>query len=525
MAAESTSPAARLVPAAAGAWAVAVVGTAAPAAVSGWAAASSALLAGLLRGRRGLLAMVAGFALGVAVAGPSVAWHVHRLRVGPVVGLAARHSSVEAVVKLVRDPVPVGAGGASLFIVDATAFDRPVLVLARGDVWRGLLPGQRVRVRARVSLPRPNDDVAAVLCPLSAPLLVGRAAWWQRAAGRARVSLRGACAGLPSDERGLLPSLVDGDTAGVPPALRDDMRVTGLSHLEAVSGENLSIVLAVVLAGLRGIGLRRRLRVAGAAVAVAGFVVLARPSPSVQRAAVMSGVMLLAMFTGRRTAARSALAVAVLALVVLDPFLARSIGFVLSVCATAGIVALAPAWTRRLESRVPRPLALAIAVSAAAQLACTPVLVLTFGQLTPYAVPANLVAGPAVVPATVLGVTAAIVAPMSSTLAHPLVWLAGIPTGVVARVAHLFAAFPGAATTVGRTAAVLVAAAATLLLWRAASRAAVGVPREILLGWRAQPSWSVRRACSSTGRWPAGSPRSAPTRRSMRSQAVSSPRI
>jgi competence protein ComEC len=292
--------------------------------------------------------------------------------------------------------------------------------------------------------------------------------------------LRQACVGLPGDEAGLLPSLVDGDTAAVPATLRDDMRVTGLSHLEAVSGENLSIVLAVVVAAMRAIGLRRRVRVTGAAVAIIGFVVLARPSPSVQRAAVMSGVMLLAMFTGRRTAARSALAVAVTVLVVLNPFLARSVGFMLSVAATAGIVALAPAWTKRLESRVPRPLAIAIAVSAAAQLACTPVLVLAFGQLTPYAVPANLFAGPAVVPATVLGVAAAVVAPASAALAGPLVWLGGIPTGVVAWVAHGYAGLPGAATTVARPAAVLVAIGAMIVLWRAATRAAAVVPHEIL---------------------------------------------
>lgn len=480
-----------LVAAAAGAWAVAAVGTLVPATWCCWASAVALVTAIACRRRRGAAALLCAVATGVALAGPSVAWHVHRLHSGELPGLARRHAVVTAVVRLVRDPVPVtGSGTTGLVIADATALeidaggwrdvDVPVLLFARGGDWRGMLPGQRMRVLARVAVPRPGDDVAGVLDVVAPPELLGHPPWWQRAAGRARASLRTACAGLPPDERGLLPSLVDGDTTAVPPALREDMRTTGLSHLEAVSGENLSIVLAVVLAGLRGIGLRRRIRVAGAAVAVIGFVVLARPSPSVQRAAVMSGVMLLAMFTGRRTAARSALAVAVLALVVLDPFLARSVGFVLSVCATAGIVALGPAWTSRLAARMPRPLAVGIAVSAAAQLACTPIIVMTFGQLTPYAVPANLVAAPAVVPATVLGVTAALVAPMNASLARPLVWIGGVPTDVVARVAHIFAALPGAAAAVGRLAAVVVAAAATMVLWRAVRRAAVEARREIL---------------------------------------------
>jgi competence protein ComEC len=403
--------------------------------------------------------------------------------------LADRHATLAAVVKLVRDPTPA-TSTPGLLVVDATmvgvdvggwrTVDAPVLVLARGSAWRDLLPGQRVHTQVRLSPARVGDDVAAVVDAIGVPTLVGRPPWWQRAAGRARAALRNSCAGLAPDERGLLPSLVEGDTSAVPERLRDDMRTTGLSHLEAVSGENLGIVLGVTIAAMRGAGLRRRTRVIGAAVAIAGFVVLARPSPSVQRAAVMSAVMLLAMLTGRRTAARSSLAVAVTGLAVLDPFLARSVGFVLSVVATAGIVILAPAWARRLESRMPRPLALAVAVAAAAQLACTPVLIVVFGQLTPYAIPANLVAGPAVVPATVLGVAAAVIAPFSSTMVAPLVWAASLPTAVVAWVAHAFASLPGAAMTVTAPATIAIAGGTMIVLLQAARRADAAAPREIL---------------------------------------------
>lgn len=462
-----------------------------PAQLSAWAAVGAGAVVLALWRRRGALGVAGALAIGVALAGPSVAWHVHRIHSGEAPRLAGRQATVDTVLKLVRDPVPVTSESADgLLAVDATALqvdvggwravDAPVLVLARGGAWRALLPGQQVRVSARFGPPRAGDDVAAVLDAVSAPVLIGRPHWWQRAAGQARASLRRSCADLPSDPRGLLPSLVDGDTGAVPARLRDDMRVTGLSHLEAVSGENLGIVLGVVLALMRGLGLRRRVRVVTAAAAVTGFVVLARPSPSVQRAAVMSGVMLLAMLTGRRAAASASLAVAVAALVVIDPFLARSVGFVLSVAATVGIVSLAPAWASRLQARMPKPLALAIAVSAAAQLACTPVLILVFGQLTPYAIPANLVAGPAVVPATVLGVAAAVVAPVSSSLAGPIVWAGGLPTTLVAQVAHSFAALPGAATTLARPAAVAVAVAAAAVFFRAARRAATAAPHEIL---------------------------------------------
>jgi competence protein ComEC len=89
-------------------------------------------------------------------------------------------------------------------------------------------------------------------------------------------------------------------------------------------------------------------------------------------------------------------------------------------------------------------LAAAIAIPAAAQVACTPVLVLVFGQLSPYAIPANVVAALAVVPATILGVLAAVVAAVSVAAAAPIAWLAALPTWLVAAVARTFAAFPDA---------------------------------------------------------------------------------
>src|SRR5262249_34046072 len=149
--------------------------------------------------------------------------------------------------------------------------DSPVLVLSYGAGWSGLLPGQHVMVDGRLSPPRPGDDVAAVLDARGTPTLIGRPAWWQRVAGKVRAALRGAVAGLPADERGLAPSLVDGDESGVPPSLQDAMRSTGLTHLEAVSGENVSVTLAVALSLARGVGLRRRGRVLVSTLVLVGF--------------------------------------------------------------------------------------------------------------------------------------------------------------------------------------------------------------------------------------------------------------
>jgi len=342
-----------------------------------------------------------------------------------------------------------------------------VLVIAHGGGWLDLLPGQRVRVDARLARPRSGDDITAVVLPTGAPVRLGQPPWWQRAAGAMRARLRAACARLPPDERGLVPGLVVGDVSRMPSSLTDAFRVSGLTHLNAVSGENCAVVLATVGALLRRTPLRRGWRIALAAASLAAFVVLARPSPSVLRAATMGGAALLAMSVGRRVQPVPLLSAAVLLLILTNPFLGRSVGFALSVVATAAIILLASRWAERLSRRMPRWLALAIAVPAAAQLACTPLLVLVFGQATPWAVPANLLAAPAVGPATVAGVLTAVVATVSPMVGSVLAWTAAVPAGWLALVARSMAALPGAAAgwpTGVAGAALLALLTATLLL-------------------------------------------------------------
>ncbi|MGE5764797.1 MAG: ComEC/Rec2 family competence protein, partial [Mycobacterium leprae] len=138
------------------------------------------------------------------------------------------------------------------------------------------------------------------------------------------------------------------------------------------TGANCAIVLGAVLGLARAVGLGLRARAAAGAVALVGFVVLARPSPSVVRAAAMGLVVLAALATGRQRQAVPALAGAVLALVLVTPELARSPGFALSVVATAGLVVLAPPMARRLARWLPRWLAEAVAVPIAASVATAP---------------------------------------------------------------------------------------------------------------------------------------------------------
>ena len=460
-----------VVPAAACWGAAALVVGLAPGVAGGVASVSAAGVAAALALRR---LSTAWLLLGVTIGAAATALHIHALRSATISTLIGRRETATVEMTLVRDPVELTGAHGFRFVLAAATVTRidgrpdraPVTVLAHGPAWIGLLPGQRLLVHARVRAPRAGDPVVATVLPTGDPELIGRPRLWQRVAGRVRSAFRVATTELPADERGLVPGLVIGDTAAMPADLTDAFRSSGLTHLCAVSGENVAVVLATVGAVLRRTWAGRRARAVLSLLAIAGFVVLVRPSPSVLRAAVMGGVVVAGTIAGRRGQPLPALAVAVIGLITVDPFLARTPGFALSVLATAAIVLAARPVADRLARRMPRPLAFAVAVPLVAQLACTPVLVAAFGQLSPWAVPANVLAAPAVAPATVVGVVCAAIAVPLPALAAALAWVAAVPAGWLALVARTFASMPGAGWRLpaGAAAATAVVTAALLVV-------------------------------------------------------------
>ncbi|MEH1100650.1 ComEC/Rec2 family competence protein [Micromonospora sp. CPCC 205561] len=344
-----------------------------------------------------------------------------------------------------------------------------VLVLATDPGWRGLLPGQRVTAEGRLAAPRGGDLTAAVLSAAGPPARHGAPPSAQRAAGVLRAGLQRACAPLPDERGGLLPGLVVGDTSRLPPTVEEDFLATGMTHLNAVSGSNVAIVVGAVLLLARWARAGPWLAAGLCGLALVGFVILVRPSPSVVRAATMGAIGLAALAAGRPRAALPALSAGVAVLVLLDPELAGDAGFALSVLATGGLLLLAPRWRDGLRRRgVPAGLAEALAVPAAAQLACAPVVAGISGTVSLVAVPANLLAVPAIAPATVLGVLAAAVSPVWPAGAEFVAWLASWPAWWLVTVARHGARLPagtlpwpggttGALLLAGLTVALLVA--------------------------------------------------------------------
>lgn len=246
---------------------------------------------------------------------------------------------------------------------------------------------------------------------------------------------------LPEPGAGLLPGLAVGDTRAVSDTLNDDMRSTGLSHLTAVSGANCAIVAGAVfwLTSLCGGG--RRLRVTLAATALAGFVILVTPEPSVIRAAVVAYVAMITVLLGRPRAGAAMLALCVVGILVADPWLAATAGFALSVAASAALILLAPPVTRGMRRWMPDPVALAIAVPLSAQLACGPIIALFAEQQSLIGIAANLLAAPAAPIATVIGLLACLAAPLPG-LADVLAASAWLPAAWIATTATTAADLP-----------------------------------------------------------------------------------
>ncbi|MFD7499747.1 ComEC/Rec2 family competence protein [Streptomyces sp. NPDC059850] len=484
----------RLVPPALAAWAAGAIalgtsGRTVAVACAGAFLAAAVLLYGIRRRRaamgrtrRRTAGAVAAVLLCGATAGAVAALHAADVRRGPVPALAGEFAEATAEVTVTRDPrlsrprvrgaalapvsVVVEAEATRITGPDGTTTDTraPVLVTVRPEArqraaWLRLLPSTRLRVHGRLAPPlHEGDRVAAVVRGGGGPpRVIGAPSSVQRFAGRLRAGLRTATDGLSPDARALLPGLVVGDTSRVPPDLDEAFRATDMTHLLAVSGSNLTLLLALLtgpphlaaraerrgLAAALGIRLRTTALFGGAITL--GFVIVCRPDPSVLRAAACGLITLLAIGTGRRRSLLPALAAAVLALLLYDPWLARSYGFLLSVLATGALLTFAPGWSAALRRRgvPPRPAEM-LAAAAAAQAVCAPVVVMMAARVSLVAIPCNLFAELAVGPAMILGSAALAVAPLALPVARWIAWPAGWPAEWIAGVARTGAGLPGA---------------------------------------------------------------------------------
>ena len=325
-------------------------------------------------------------------------------------------------------PVSFSFMGQALKINDLYALRIPVRVIASTRSVDGLLPGQKIIVKARV-LPSKERRVAALLIVNSKIDVVTQASSWARALARIRLGLRGATG--DGDAGSLIPGMVIGDTSKQSVEFKNEMRRSGLTHLVAVSGANFAIVSAFVLWGMQFIFRKINYRLVATAISLTCFIALVRPSPSVLRAAAMAAVLLIAYGSRQGRDPLPALGFAIAAVVIIDPFQSRDPGFALSVLATAGLLLIAP----KIKPKF-------LAPPIAAMVLCAPVIVALSGYVSPMSIVANVLAAPVVAPITIVGFIAALISPFAPALSAFLIFFIKPLASWIAWVAAWSSTFP-----------------------------------------------------------------------------------
>src|SRR2546430_4029599 len=256
----------------------------------------------------------------------------------------------------------------------------------------------------------------------------------------------GVAAGLHPGEAALARGMVLGEDERLAEPVREDFRRSGLAHLLAASGQNVMLLAALALPLLAALGLGLRARLTGALLLVAAYVPLAGAGPSIQRAGVMGAAGLLAALAGRPASRTYALLLAAAATLVLNPRAAGDPRWQLSFAAVVAILLLAPGIRDALVARrLPAAVADAAAITAAATLGTAPLLAFHLGPVALAALPANLLAAPAVAPIMWLGMVAAALGQVAPALAVPVNALAAFPLAYLEWLAHAAASAPAAA--------------------------------------------------------------------------------
>jgi competence protein ComEC len=395
---------------------------------------AAAAIAGALAPARGTLAVGAAMAVSSALTRwPVLRWAAVALLAS---GLAQRSLDglhgvetgiVDAEVTLLSDPAPHFEG----VRVDVRWGDRRLEAHAEGvsaDALRPRLAGEVVALRGTVQPIEPTQPWR-IARHIAGELTVLRVDRWHaddpasRLANAVRRTLAAGSSPMSVRARSLYMGLVIGDDREQPVDLADDFRGAGLTHLLAVSGQNVAFALALVGPVLRRLRLWPRLI---ATLAVIGlFGLMTRFEPSVLRASAMAALAATLAMPGHPVSRLRVVGGAITALVLVDPLLVRSAGFQLSGCAAVAIVLLAP----RLSATLPGPAAIreAAAVTLAAQLGVAPVLLATFGPIPVASLPANLLCVPVAGLVMIWGLTGGLMAGM---VGAPLAEVLHAPTRV-----------------------------------------------------------------------------------------------
>lgn len=368
---------------------------------------------------------------------------------------------------------------------------RALITLFASSAWSGVKPGEMVSFQANLRGAKAGGRALAIASHNRLPHTLKPPGGIYRLVNAARRQLAGAARNanhahpppvpgalarwgsdvlepgqlpLGADAPELVIGVVLGDDTGLEAATTKNMRASNLTHLTAVSGEHVALVLAATLT-LCG-PLPVRLKTLIGLFTLVGLVLLVQPSGSVLRAAAMGSVQLVGLSAGRQASALPAWATGAIVLLLIDPWQACDWGFALSIAATGGLIMLAPGLERQLGRLMPTFFAQLAAIPLAAQLACGPLLIALNPHISMWGVVANMLAAPVVAVVTYTGLAATALATALPSLAQLLVLPALWGCAWLECIAHFFAHLPGAQVNwPGKASGVCSLAALNAGLW------------------------------------------------------------
>ncbi len=206
---------------------------------------------------------------------------------------------------------------------------------------------------------------------------------------------------IPDPEAALLSGILLGNDNGIPPDLAADFRTTGMTHIIAISGFNIALII-VILVGIADPFFSRKTAVLLAIIGIFVYTILVGADASVVRAAIMGSVFLVtSRWLGRPNFAYASLFFTGFFMTLINPFTLWDVGFQLSFAATLGLMLYADPFTQWARRRVSRlfdrqlthqimgVLSEAVLLTLAAQILTVPLMVGYFGQLSLVSLVAN----------------------------------------------------------------------------------------------------------------------------------------
>jgi len=348
------------------------------------------------------------------------------------------------------------------------------LVLARVGPNRSFTYGQNLRLRGELLTPPSNEDfsyreylarrgIHSYMPAAEATVLPGRGGGLLSLGLHAvkSISLRNIYRLYLDPEASLLAGILLGDDNGIPAPVEQAFRVTGTSHIIAISGFNIAVI-----AGFFGLVFNRLLgRVRGALAALAGIIfctLLVGAEAPVVRAAIMGAVGLLAVQVGRKQVGVNTLAAVAAVMAMVNPYFLWDVGFQLSVFATLGLIvyggpfmeaarALIQRHVRSVElQKLASPFSQFLVLTLAAQLTTLPIIAYHFKQVSLVSLLANALILPAQPAVMILGGLAVVVSLLFLPLGQILSWIAWPFTVYTIRIVEFFAEVPNAVIYLGR---------------------------------------------------------------------------